>query len=421
MPISAPTAPAPGADLAPTITQRRWALYTLFFLPGLTMSSWVTRTPAIRDLLEATPAKMGLVLFGLSVGSMLGIIFSGKLVARFAARPVIQAGSSAVIISMPLIGISAHFQLEWCVAAGLFIFGAGMGSAEVGMNVEGAEVERITKKPFLASLHGFFSLGTVIGASLGIVFTSLAFPVIWHLVLSGLLSLALFLYVNRYLPQGTGKIDTHRQDGEVPQRTARLWLDPRLLLIGFIVLAMALAEGSANDWLPLVMVDGHGFDPAAGSLIFTGFALAMTIGRFCGGWFIARFGASRTFAVSAFLGASGLSGVIFLENPVLAGSAVILWGIGTSLAFPLAISAAGASGNDPAGRVAVAATIGYIAFLVGPPLLGFVGDEFGLRQALILPLGFVIVAMLLSSAVSERKIKIERVHSEAVEDSDPRH
>ena len=385
------------------------------------MASWVTRTPAIRDLLEATPAKMGLVLFGISVGSMLGIIFSGKLVARFAARPVIRAGSAAVIASMPLIGISAHFQLEWCVAAGLFLFGAGMGSAEVGMNVEGAEIERLTRKPFLASLHGFFSLGTVIGASAGIIFTSIAFPVLWHLVLSGLLSLALFLYVIRYLPQGTGKIDRSRSEETVSPSAAKLWTDPRLLLIGFIVLAMALAEGSANDWLPLVMVDGHGFDPAAGSLIFTGFALAMTIGRFCGGWFIGQFGASKTFAVSAFLGALGLSGVIFLNNPVLAGACVMLWGLGTSLAFPLAISAAGASGTDPAGRVAVAATIGYIAFLVGPPLLGFIGNEFGLRQALVLPLGFVIVAMVFSSAVGERKINLERVPDEQELDSDPRH
>ncbi|MGO3149277.1 MFS transporter [Glutamicibacter ardleyensis] len=407
--------------MSPTITQRRWALYTLFFLPGLSMASWVTRTPAIRDLLEATPAKMGLVLFGLSVGSMLGIIFSGKLVARFAARPVIRTGSAAVIASMPLIGISANFQLEWCVAAGLFLFGAGMGSAEVGMNVEGAEIERLTKKPFLASLHGFFSLGTVIGASAGIIFTSIAFPVLWHLVLSGLVSLALFLYVIRYLPEGTGKIDRSRTEETASPSAAKLWTDPRLLLIGFIVLAMALAEGSANDWLPLVMVDGHGFDPAAGSLIFTGFALSMTIGRFCGGWFIGRFGASRTFAVSAFLGALGLSGVIFLDNPVLAGACVILWGIGTSLAFPLAISAAGASGADPAGRVAVAATIGYIAFLVGPPLLGFIGNEFGLRQALILPLGFVLVAIFFSSAVGERKIKLERVPDEQELDSDPQH
>ncbi|BBU85318.1 hypothetical protein EIMP300_67180 [Escherichia coli] len=64
-----------------------------------------------------------------------------------------------------------------------------------------------------------------------------------------------------------------------------------MLLIGVVVLAMAFAEGSANDWLPLLMVDGHGFSPTSGSLIYAGFTLGMTVGRFTGGWFIDRYSA----------------------------------------------------------------------------------------------------------------------------------
>lgn len=395
----------------PSIRQRRGALYALFFLPGVAMSSWVTRTPAIRDLIDASPAHMGLVLFGLSVGSMLGILGSGRLVSRFGARRVIAAGVSLLILGMPAIGAGALLGQGWLVACGLFLFGSGMGSAEVAMNVEGADIERITRRPFLSGLHGFFSLGTVIGAAAGIGFTAAAFPVPWHLGIVCLTSIAVFALAIRAIPDGTGQ-RASADAGAAAPRGRSLWLETRLLLIGLIVLAMALAEGAANDWLPLVMVDGHGFGAASGSLIYTAFALAMTAGRFGGGWFIARFGRARVFCASAVLGTLGLAAVIFLDHPVLAGSAVILWGLGASLAFPLAISAAGDSGPDAAGRVSVVATIGYIAFLVGPPVLGFVAEHSGLRGALIVPLVLVALAIFLSPAVGDQRRNRRRIEAE---------
>ena len=166
-----------------SLRARRLALATLFFVPGVGIASWVTRTPDIRDLLGASTAEMGLVLFGLSLGSMIGILSSGALVARLGARPVIAAGAAGIVLSMPLIGVGAATGSPFAVAAGLFLFGAGMGGGEVAMNVEGADVERVTDRSFLPTLHGCFSLGTVVGAVVGIVATAAAFPVLWHLVI----------------------------------------------------------------------------------------------------------------------------------------------------------------------------------------------------------------------------------------------
>src|SRR5699024_9244314 len=154
-----------------------------------------------------------------------------------------------------------------------------------------------------------------------------------------------------------------------------LWKDSRLILIGCIVLAMALAEGTANDWLPLVMVDGHGLDATLGSAVYAIFAASMTVGRFAGGPIVARGGRSR------------LALVAYVDHQAVAVTAAVLWGLGASLGFPLALSAAGDSGPNPAARVALASIIGYLAFLVGPPLLGFLGEAVGLRGALIVPLG----------------------------------
>ncbi|MGL3151708.1 MFS transporter [Microbacterium sp. A82] len=394
-----------------SIRLRQLALAALFLVPGIGIASWVTRTPDIRDLLGASTLEMGLVLFGLSVGSMLGILVSGPLVARFGARPVIAAGAIGVVISMPTIGVGAGLGEPFVAAAGLFLFGAGMGGGEVALNVEGADVERVTGRSFLPQLHGYFSLGTVIGAVLGIFATASAFPVSLHLTFVGVAALAAVIFSVPRIPSGTGRVE--RAASGTPRRSnAHLWRDPTLLLIGVIILAMALAEGTANDWLPLVMVDGHGFDAASGSAIYAVFAAAMTTGRFIGGWFINRFGRATVLCASGVFATIGLAVIIFVDGQVAATAAVLLWGLGASLGFPVAISAAGDSGSDSAARVSLVATLGYVAFLVGPPALGFVGDEFGLRAALIIPLVLVAVAAVAAVGYGRRlraEVDVERV------------
>lgn len=105
---------------------------------------------------------------------------------------------------------------------------------------------------------------------------------------------------------------------------------------------------------------------------------------------------------SAVSGAIGLSLVIFSDNAVVAAAAVLFWGLGASLGFPVALSAAGDSGPDETARVSLVATIGYIAFLVGPPLLGFLGDHYGLRPAMVVVLAFVATAVLAAPAAGDR-------------------
>ncbi|MEN0134488.1 MAG: MFS transporter, partial [Rhodococcus sp. (in: high G+C Gram-positive bacteria)] len=282
----------------------------------------------------------------------------------------------------------------------LCFFGLGIGSVEVALNVDGAEVERATGRPVLAALHGFFSLGTVIGASAGILFTWTGFAVGWHLLIVGTMVCAGLLNASRFIPPGTGRRDTRAEDEESSfESSLAMARDPRLVLIGVIVLAMALAEGTANDWLPLIMVDEHGFDASWGSASYATFAAAMTVGRFAGSRLLELIGRAAILRISAVFGAVGLIVVIFAESHVLVVVAIVLWGLGASLGFPVSLSAAGASGRDSAARVSVVATIGYIAFLAGPPVIGIIGDTLGLRTALVLPLSLVLVAIFLTPAV----------------------
>ncbi|TDT29230.1 fucose permease [Streptomyces sp. BK208] len=380
------------------VSRRRRALFLFFFLNGVVMSSWVTRTPDIRDRLGVSTGQMGLVLFGLSVGSMAGILCSGRLVSRWGTRPVTAVATLMVITSVVVVGVGTALASAPLVTAGLCLFGGGVGAGEVAINVDGAHVERITGTAVLPTLHGCFSLGTVVGGLAGMVATAAAFPAHWHLWATAVVAAAIFAYAIGAVPAGTGMRGAPPASDTARSARPRVWRDRRLLMIGVIVLAMALAEGAANDWLPLLMVDGHGLDAAVGSLVYVGFAAAMTLGRFSGTFLLGRHSRATVIRASAISGALGLALVIFSDNTVVAAAAVLFWGLGASLGFPVALSAAGDSGPDETARVGLVATIGYLAFLVGPPTLGFLGDHYGLRSAMVVVLAFVATATLAAPA-----------------------
>lgn len=387
------------------LRHRTWALFMFFFLPGLLMASWATRTPAIRDILSVSTAEMGTVLFGLSVGSMSGILCSAWLVKRFGTRNVIRTTMSCALFGMMILSLALWLSSAWLFAIGLGIFGTSFGSAEVAINVEGAAVEREMNKTVLPMMHGFYSFGTLVGAGIGMALTAFGIPATLHILLAALVGIAPILIAIKAIPDGTGK--NTAEDKRHSEKGIPFYRDIQLMLIGVVVLAMAFAEGSANDWLPLLMVDGHGFSPTSGSLIYAGFTLGMTVGRFTGGWFIDRYSRVAVVRASALMGALGIGLIIFVDSAWVAGVSVILWGLGASLGFPLTISAASDTGPDAPTRVSVVATTGYLAFLVGPPLLGYLGEHYGLRSAMLVVLALVILAALVAKAVAKPDTKTQ--------------
>ncbi|EJH7005830.1 MFS transporter [Salmonella enterica] len=381
------------------LKRRTWALFMFFFLPGLLMASWATRTPAIRDILSVSTAEMGAVLFGLSIGSMSGILCSAWLVKRFGTRKVIRTTMTCAVTGVVILSVALWCASPLIFALGLAVFGASFGAAEVAINVEGAAVERKLNKTVLPMMHGFYSFGTLAGAGVGMALTALSVPANIHIILAAAVAIAPIFIAIRAIPDGTGK--NASEDAHLQEKGLPFYRDIQLLLIGVVVLAMAFAEGSANDWLPLLMVDGHGFSPTSGSLIYAGFTLGMTVGRFTGGWFIDRYSRVTVVRASALMGALGIGLIIFVDSDWVAGVSVILWGLGASLGFPLTISAASDTGPDAPTRVSVVATTGYLAFLVGPPLLGYLGEHYGLRSAMMVVLALVILAALVAKAVAK--------------------
>jgi fucose permease len=384
----------------------RNAVFLIFALSGVSLASWVARTPSIRDTLGASTFQMGLLVFGLALGSIVGLTTSSHVLARIGSAPTIRVSLLAVAVGLVVIGIGATAASFAVVAIGLAVFGLGNGTCDVAMNVEGAANERALDRTVMPLFHALFSGGTILGAALGAAAEFAGLSILAHMVIIAALIAAGGLFAVRFLQPDPAVAaaeqavtDKAAEEGTSGWRSRLgIWRDHRTLLIGLIVLGMAFAEGSANDWLALAMVDGHGVANATGALIFGIFVTAMTVGRVGGVWALDRFGRVPVLRVSAVLAAVGLTTVIFAPAAWLAVIGVVLWGLGSALGFPVGMSAAADDPVNAAARVSAVATIGYLAFLVGPPVLGFVGEHVGLLNALLLVLVLVAVAGIVSPA-----------------------
>lgn len=398
----------------------RNAVFAIFFVSGLATASWVTRVPAVRDSLDLGLDQVGIVIFGLSAGSVLGLIAAAGLLARLGARRAMVLVISISAIGLLVVGAgTTFFPSAGFVFAGLALLGFGMGSVDVMMNVEGAAAERAIAKTLMPLMHACFSLGTVIGALLGAGASAIALPVFWHLLLIGALVLTTAIIAVRYLPHrselgdddavtdaaGTTNTSTWRTR---LRENLSVWRDLNVLLIGAIVLGMTFAEGSANDWLALAAVDGHGLSNTNGAIVFGVFVTAMTVGRVAGGPVLDRFGRVPVLRACAALGIVGLLLFILAPTIWLLAIGTVMWGLGASLGFPVGMSAAADDPKRAAARVSAVAVIGYFAFLVGPPVLGLIGESIGILNALYLILALMVVAGLAAPAARERSGKRAR-------------
>ncbi|KQU13790.1 MFS transporter [Priestia megaterium] len=379
----------------------RLSIYFIFALPGFSMASWVSRTPTIRDALGATTAQMGWIIFGMAVGSIVGLMSASHLIAHKGGRFVMVTGLVISSIGLIIVGVGGSWIINSSIVfLGLAIFGFGNGICDVAMNVEGTAVEGVTKKSLLTGFHAAFSVGTLFGAIVGSVATKSGVPVPLHLTFVSVVIVLSIIFLSRFVPLGTGKEDNSDSNGTSMSARERMavWKEPRTILISIIVLGMAFAEGSANDWLPLIMVDGYNVTPTMGSFAFGLFVAAMTVGRAIGGLLLDRLGRVLVLRISALLAIVGLLIVIFGGSYTFATIGIVLWGLGAAFGFPVGLSAAGDDPRGVAARVSAVATAGYLAFLVGPPFLGFVGEMIGLLRALIVVLITVTIAGLLSQA-----------------------
>lgn len=395
-------APVQSPDLARAVRARN-AVATVFALNGLAVASWMGRIPEVRDLLGLTPSEIGRVLLALALGSIVALPTSGLVVSKIGAARTVAGGSVLVAVGLVLAGLGADTLGVVAVAAlGLVFVGYGSGSWDVAMNVEGAAVERLLGRTIMPRFHAAFSLGTVAGASIGAGASAAGIPVVAHLGVVSVVAVVVTITATRSFLPRTVEVD---DDGEPVQRISvwTAWREPRTLVIGLMVMCAALIEGIANDWLALGLVDGYEVSNAVGTVGFAVFLAAMTAGRTAGTQLVDRFGRLPVLRVSAVLAAAGVLLVVFGGSLAVAFVGTVVWGLGAALGFPLGMSAASDDPRRAAARVSVVASVGYTAFLAGPPILGYLGDHEGVLHALLAVAVAATVMGLVSPAAREQK------------------
>jgi MFS family permease len=369
-------------------------VYLVFGGTGLAFSSWAARIPQVRKELGLTPAALGLVLLGIAVGSLIALPAAGLIVHRIGAAKTIAVMSVICAAGIATAGVGVRAGVA-PVVAGLALMGFGNGGWDVAMNVEAAGVEQQLGRSIMSRFHAAFSVGTVIGALLGAAMNASHVSVTVNLLLiAALIAVAVPLATRGFLPAGMQTHDEHRDK----RHPLKAWSESRTLLIGLFVLTMAFAEGTANDWIGVATIDGYGATAALGSLAYGVFVASMTVGRWYGAQLLDRFGRVPVLRASAATALVGLLIVVFGPDLVTALIGTVLWGLGAALGFPVGMSAAADQPRYAPGRVSVVATIGYVAFLAGPPLIGLIGNHVGVLRALTVTAGVLAVGLLVVGA-----------------------
>lgn len=380
------------------------AVFAVFALNGFNFASWAARIPALRDALALSAAQVGLLLLVGSIGSIVALPLSGLVVQRIGARRTVVAfaATNTAGLLVAATGVATGHLLV--VGAGLVLYGVGTGTWDAAMNIEGAAVEQRLGRAIMPRFHAGFSVGTMAGAGVGALAAYVHLSMLAHLAIALSLSLLGVLWaVRAFLPAGdergvTTGVPVSPADGVPDLARARhafgAWLEPRTLLIGLIVLAAALTEGSANDWVGLAVVDGFDQTHAVGALVFGLFVTAMTAMRLLGTGLLDRYGRIAVLRLCAVLSIVGLLVFGLVPSLPLALVGVVLWGAGAALGFPVGMSAASDDPLRAAARVSVVSTIGYTAFLAGPPLLGLLAAHIGYRYALLAIIAPVAIGLL---------------------------
>ena len=378
----------------PRLDRAKVAVGCTFATNGVAFAGWLARAPAVRDGLDLSVAGFGLLLLCLSAAAIAAIPLAGPLVQRVGPARAVLIGSTSMVLGLTGLATGTLIGSVALAGSGLVLVGMGNSTWDVAMNVEAADVERRLGRTIMPRFHAGFSLGTVLGAGFSAAAAATGLPIWAQLYLTAVLAAAVTVpTVRRFLPY-------HRLPaGEKPAMSVRqAWREPRTVLIGLIMLGFGFTEGTANDWVAITLVDGYHAADTVGAIAFGSFVTAMTLGRLFGAHAIERWGRVATLRLTAVSAAVGLLLVALGLSVPVALIGALLWGAGSSLGFPIGMSAAADDPARAAIRVSVAGSIGYGAFLAGPPLIGFLAQHFGVLRAILCVFAALAIGLAASAA-----------------------
>lgn len=367
-----------------SIGVKRLAVAVAFFVCGFILAVWIARIPAIKEHLGLNTGDFGLVLFGMPAGLVVSMPLTGMGISRFGSHRTVTWSSIGLCLSLPFLALASS---GWWLALALFVFGFAHAAMDISMNAQAVEVEKQYRRPIMSNFHALFSLGGLVGAGLGAMAAGVGITPLSFFFAMLVMGIAAMLWAIPNLLHVPG----------TPGGQRFAWPKGVLVGLGLVLFCTGLGEGAVGDWSGVFMRQVMGSSEAVSALAFSAFSIAMVIGRLTGDALNHRFGPVALARGGGFLAALGYLIALLSPTPIPALIGFVLTGFGYCTLFPLVFSAAGSiPGVSPGMGLASVATLGYLGFLVGPPLIGLVSQATSLRVGFALTAGLAVVIILLA-------------------------
>ena len=385
----------------------RWLVLLVFFVQPLAFGSWLPRIPDVQLALGLGPGGLALVLLGLPCGTLLTLPFAGSLVSKMGTRSAMLIGFVYYSLAVALPALAPTPELLFVA---LLLVGSSLSFVELALNVEADVVEKATAKPLMTTAHGCWSVGIMVGSVCGAGLAALNVSAGWAILLVAGINLALGLLVAASLPVAK---PTAPVVAAPKQRAA--WSRPSLPLLGIcaFIFGITMTEGAMADWSAVFLREVMHESKGTAGLGYSIFAMMVATGRFGGAALKTRFGivgAARICGILAIVGAAILMGSTTTPMAMV-GFGII--GLGVSVGFPLAVTAAAGLGDRPAStNVATLSFVALTGFLVGPPVIGMIAEHSDMRWGLGSLLAVLLLSLCLSGYLKQKTIPARQTVAE---------
>jgi len=377
-------------------SRARIAITVAFIVNGSMAGTFYSRIADIKENLKISNSALGIALFIISIGVLIGLAFSGKQSAKYGSAPVTHYATYALGASLLIVGTSNSY-ITLC--ATLLFLGACLAAQDVAMNSHAIVLEHESGNRYMSTFHAMFSLGALGGGVIGGWFSQNNIPLMKHVAfIAMLVFISNWVVRNWFLP---AELDKHSLDGKKKIKRPRLFF-----IVGLLGLCGTIGEGSAGDWGAILSRDTFNATPFTSTLPFISFSAAMVIGRLFGDRLATKYGPMMLIVGGGLIAGIGLGSGLLIGG---IGGVIFGWlslGIGLATVIPMLFSQAGEiaktrfEGQFAASEgVAMVSGIAYFGFLVGPPTLGFLGDTIGLRWAMLVPAVLALVMALGSKPI----------------------
>ncbi len=363
----------------------RKANAVFFFISGFGYSSWTSRIPGIKESLKLSDAHFGTLLFMMPVGLILTMPLTGKLLDHYKSRTILLIGTLLYNLVLPCLGFSRY---TWVLGIVLFFFGSSRNLMNLSVNAQAIGVQSLYSRSIMSSFHAIWSMAGFAGAAFGYLMVTLNVIPAWHLlgVSLALTTLTLFYYG-----------DTLNQQPDHSHKRSIFSLPPRgMLLFSFICFTSMACENTMYDWSGIYIRQVLHGSKAVATIAFVIYMVAMTTGRFFGDRMADRFGIQRVLATSGILITAGFTVTVLSPYIPLTLVGYLLTGFGVSCVVPFVFSLAGKMPmSNPGAALASISSLGYLGFLLVPPMIGYVAQASSLRVsfAVIAPMGLLMVQL----------------------------